>query len=243
MQQEQTQVTKKPINISFDDFEINAESFKPVTKGLGFHHEQKKTTFKPTSRPQSEITRSNLPLNKISSETALKVKAQAPVGLEAFYSNPNILAPIQSESTPITPNEITINTETVNSVSLATQTLSWIVDLILVLSLVALTGISLVIASGIEYGLILKLISKIDLAVFSGSVFAIYYILYFTILDLSGTPGKLLLGIRLVGTEKNNFSIKNTFLRSLISLLSIFVFCLPMLLDFQGRLSDTKLVK
>jgi hypothetical protein len=243
MQQEQSQITKTPINISFDDFEISAESFKPVTKGLGFHHEQKKTTFKPTSRSLPENTRATLPLSKISNETALKVKAQAPSGLEAFYSTSQAGMAIQPDTTPVIDNELISTNEITGSVSSTVQVLSWSVDLILVLSLVALTGISLVMASGIEYRVILKLISKIDIAVFSGSVFAIYYILYFTILDLSSTPGKLLFGIRLVGTDKNNFSIKNTFIRSLISLLSIFIFCLPMLLDFQGRLSDTKLVK
>jgi len=51
------------------------------------------------------------------------------------------------------------------------------------------------------------------------------------------------MGIRLLKTDNTNVSVKNTFTRALVSLLSVVALFLPMLLDFQGRLSDTKVVK
>lgn len=243
MNQEEHSFSKTPISMSFDDFEISAESFKPVTKGLGFHQEQKKTTFKPMTHVKLETLRSTGPLNNISSDLEVKIKKQSPTGLEAFYGASSVTTFSTSESLPEVKMGLTKSDEIQLRASPLVQLLAWIVDLVIILGLVALTGTCLVLASGIDYGLMLKLVSRPDLLIFSSSVFAIYYILYFTILDLSATPGKIIFGIRLTGTDRNGFSVKNTFIRSVISLLSMMVFCLPMFLDFQGRLSDTKIIK
>ena len=95
----------------------------------------------------------------------------------------------------------------------------------------------------IQFQILSRLISTQDLIVFTSSIFSIYYLLYFTILDLSTSPGKTIMGIRLLRTDNKNVAVKNTFIRALISLVSSVALFLPMLLDFQGRLSDTKVVK
>ena len=51
------------------------------------------------------------------------------------------------------------------------------------------------------------------------------------------------MGIRLLRTNDKNVEVKHTFTRALISLLSFVALFLPMVIDFQGRLSDTKVVK
>jgi uncharacterized RDD family membrane protein YckC len=246
MQNDQHTFSKTPISLSFDDFDINVESFKPVTKGLGFHHEQKKTTFKPITHPKIESFRSNGPLSNISSNTESKIRNQAPTGLEAFYGTTSA-AIVPTESFKDIAQESNVGTakiqENIKNASSISQFLAWLIDISVISALLVLTGVCLVLASGMNYQLILKLISKMDIIIFSSSIFAIYYILYFTILDLSTSPGKLLLGLRLVATEGDNLTVKNTFTRSAVSLLSIFAFCFPMLLDFQGRLSDTKIIK
>lgn len=245
MNQEEHTFSQNPIVVSFDDFEISAESFKPVTKGLGFHQEQKKTTFKPVAQPRHGTFKNTGPINKISSELEVKIQQQGPSGLQAFYGASSIstlqqtnLENISSEKT-----EIKIEEASFLEVKPFVQFTAWVIDLVLILALVAVTGACLVLASGLNYSLILKLATSSDLTIFGGSVFSIYYILYFTILELSVTPGKIICGIRLVSSDRNQISVKNTFIRSLVSLLSVLVFCFPMVLDFQGRLSDTKIVK
>jgi len=245
MNQEEHSFSKTPISVSFDDFEISAESFKPVTKGLGFHHQQKTTTFKPVARQTPDVLKSLGPLNNISSELEVKIKQQTPMGLEAFYgANPIPKMVLENEIFAQEKNQIAKEEEnsTIKATALA-QFSAWIIDLILIAALVAITATCLVLASGLDYSLILKLATRSDLAIFSGSVFSIYYILYFTVLELSTTPGKIIFGIHLEGTEHSSLSVRQTFMRSMVSLFSIFAFCLPMLLDFQGRLSDTKIVK
>jgi uncharacterized RDD family membrane protein YckC len=243
MHQEENSISKTPISLSFDDFEINIESFKPVTKGLGFHHDQKRTTFKPVQHTKIDKVHSSGPLRNISADLEVKIKNQAPSGLEAFYG---------TSALPVFPPQPIVNVEKIKNAQPAellaeapatVQFFAWITDIIVLLTLVVITVACLVIASGIHYSVIVNLVTKPEIMAFTSSLFAIYYVLYFTILDLSASPGKIIFGIRLVNTESQNLSIKNTFIRSIVSLLSIIVFTLPMLLDFQGRLSDTKLVK
>jgi uncharacterized RDD family membrane protein YckC len=123
------------------------------------------------------------------------------------------------------------------------QFFAWVIDVLVIASFVALTEALLVLASGIELRMYSRLISSNDLAIFSAAIFSIYYLLYFTILDLSASPGKTVFGIRLAKANGREVSVKHTFLRALISLVSGVALFLPMLLDFQGRLSDTKVVK
>ena len=94
-----------------------------------------------------------------------------------------------------------------------------------------------------QFQMLARIISNQDLIAFTASIFSIYYLLYFTILDLSASPGKTILGLRLIKTDNTSVSVKHTFTRALISLFSSIALFLPMLLDFQGRLSDTKVVK
>jgi uncharacterized RDD family membrane protein YckC len=231
---------KNPISLSFDDFEITAESFRPVTKGLGFHQEQQKTNFKQISRTKIEKIRSQAPLGNMLRGNETRIKNLAPMGLEAFYG---ATAPVPEIMLPELDKDIARPAVVLKNVSPVIQLFAWIIDVAVILSSVVITGVALMLASRINFGLIQKLVSSQDLMLFTSSIFAIYYILYFTILDISSSPGKTIFGIRLVGTDQNTLTMKNTFIRSLVSLFSLLAFCFPLLLDFQGRLSDTRIVK
>ncbi len=240
-----------PIQVNLDEFNISEESFKPMTKGLGFHHEQKRTSFKPApkevkafgaTRTQQKATG---PLNPLSAQTRATTSSHMQSGLEAFYETKGSTG----SQTNILDKKIELAEEkieakaTYKTAPAFSQFFAWAIDVLVVASFVAITGALLVFASGIQLHVFARLISNQDLIAFSAAIFAIYYLLYFTILDLSGSPGKTIMGIRLVKSDNSNVSVKNTFVRALVSLLSSVALFLPMLLDFQGRLSDTKLVK
>lgn len=243
----------KPIQVDLDEFQISEDTFKPMTKGLGFHQDTKRPSFKPAPKevkafgsPKASI---NSALNTLPSST-LPNKATAqvnhlPSGLEAFYgptATPKTEAPNLFDQT----KKEEVQSEKVTSKKTAAQTsqfLAWTIDILVIASFVVLTGVLLVWASGIEFNMYSRLISTQDLAAFGAAIFSIYYLLYFTILDLSATPGKTIFGIRLVKINGAEVSVKHTFVRALVSLLSGIALFLPMLLDFQGRLSDTKVVK
>lgn len=240
-----------PLQVNLDEFNISEDSFKPMTKGLGFHQEQKRTSFKPAPKEVKPFgtartnTKTASLLSPLSGQAGTAVQNQMPSGLEAFYgtkgstgSQTNILEKKIERGEEKVETKITYKTA-----SAVTQFFAWAVDVLVVASFVAVTGALLVFASGIQFQMFARLISNQDLIAFTTAIFSIYYLLYFTILDLSASPGKTIMGIRLLKTDNSNVSVKNTFIRALVSLLSSVALFLPMLLDFQGRLSDTKVVK
>lgn len=242
-----------PLQMNLDEFNISEDSFKPMTKGLGFHHEQKRPAFKPAPKevkpfganPKSQPKASSL-LKPMSAQNEATATAHVPTGLEAFYGAKGSTGPqtnILDKKMEDLADKLVEAKPQYKTASGITQFFAWIVDVLVIASFVAVTGALLVFASGIKFEMFARLISQQDLIVFTAAIFSIYYLLYFTILDLSASPGKTIMGVRLLKADNSNVSVKNTFTRALISLLSAVALFLPMLLDFQGRLSDTKVVK
>jgi uncharacterized RDD family membrane protein YckC len=241
------------LEVNLDDFNISEDSFKPMTKGLGFHHEQKRPAFKATPKevkpfganPKTQPKTSSL-LKPMSEKNEATASAQAPTGLEAFYGTKGSAGPqtnMLDKKMEDLSDKLVETKQQYKTAASTVQLFAWIIDVLVVASFVAVTGALLVFASGIQFEMFSRLISKQDLIAFSAAIFSIYYLLYFTILDLSASPGKTIMGVRLLKTDNKNVSVKNTFTRALVSLLSVVALFLPMLLDFQGRLSDTKVVK
>lgn len=237
------------IFVNLDEFNIEEESFKPMTKGLGFHQDPKKNAVRPMAKDtKSFVSAKNQTqvatlLNPLATNNANKIAQATPTGLEAFYG---AKAGAEFHST-LKPSEIEFNEELTKpnliNASVIAQFTAWIIDVLVVASFVVLTAALLVAVSGIEYKTFAKIISTYDIAIFGASLFTIYYLMYFTILDLSSSPGKTILGIRLVRSDDAQVSAKQTFTRALVTLLSLVALFLPTLLDFQGRLSETKVVK
>jgi uncharacterized RDD family membrane protein YckC len=248
-----------PIQVNLDEFQINEDTFKPMTKGLGFHQDTKRPSFKPSPKEVRTFGSAKAPLKaslggmsastlgqaNVSNNAKPVMGNQLPSGLEAFYGK----SQTSKEETNLFEQQIIIeekiitNKTTVKVAPQMAQFFAWIIDVLVITSFVALTGALLVFASGIDYKMFSRLISSQDLAMFTAAIFSIYYLLYFTILDLSATPGKTIFAIRLIRADGGPVSVKHTFARSLISLFSGVALFLPMLLDFQGRLSETKVVK
>lgn len=242
------------LQVNLDEFNISEDSFKPMTKGLGFHQEQKKSSFKPLPKETKSFgtartqPKASTVLSSLAGSQAATASAQhIPTGLEAFYGtkgNPSASQSIQTSIEKSEAIEQKVETKrTYQTPAMTTQFLAWTIDILVIASFVAVTGTLLVFASGIQFQMLVRLISAQDLALFTTAIFSIYYLLYFTILDLGASPGKTIMGIRLLKVDNQNVAVKNTFTRALISLFSSVALFLPMLLDFQGRLSDTKLVK
>jgi hypothetical protein len=234
----------QPIQVNLDEFNLDEDSFKPMTKGLGFHQEQKKNSFKAAPKEVKSFASAKTQpmLNSLSTKNVKTIATQhIPSGLEAFYSTQ-----VQPRAVDFFEQEVEEKTESKKKVieaSSFSQFAAWIIDLLVIASFEIITGAMLILASGIEFKVLARLVSTQDLVAFSVAIFSIYYLLYFTVLDLSASPGKTLLGIKLIKSDKGNVTVKNTFTRALVSLFSAVALFLPMLLDFQGRLSDTKLVK
>ena len=76
-----------------DEFNISEDSFKPMTKGLGFHQEQKRNSFSSLSKKETKVfsnakigVKANGLLNTLSEKTTSALSSNSPSGLEAFYN-------------------------------------------------------------------------------------------------------------------------------------------------------------
>ena len=235
-----------------NDNEFNLEdlSFKAVNKGLGFHHK--------------EALKNSAPLVKRATKTPLKEANTAPAVI--IGKNPrtqNDFDPIaltnaemallgghktiQKMETPKTEplhGEIPLKAEKkAKDAGIINQTVAWVVDIACITAGLATTVALFALLSGIQWSTLAGLVTPIEMAAFLGSLFVIYYLLYFTVLDLHQTPGKSLLGVRLERLDGRRVKVKQTFTRAMIGLLSFALLGLPLTMDFQGKLSDTKVVR
>lgn len=226
---------------NFDDFD-----FKPLNEGLGFHHEERKNGILPqsnkrnqhisVSRDTSSATRqSNL---GVSNEGITRNGLESMNSLSAFYSESQTI-----EEAPKLKASDFIETKKIRVASSFTQLSAWIIDVLAVLMISAGLLAIFVAISGLSFSQFYEIIGPNDLAIFGGVSFSIFYLSYFSILDLQTTPGKSLLNIRLVREDQKPILLKDSFLRSFITLVSFTTLGLPCLIDFQGKLTDTKIAE
>ena len=70
------------------------------------------------------------------------------------------------------------------------------------------------------------------------------FLFYFTLLDSAGTVGKRFMGLQLIDSKNSKTTnLKQSFFRALISLLCLVLLGFPFLVNFQDKISHTKLVE
>lgn len=248
---------KNSIVLSFDDQEDF--EFKPLTKGLGFHHTEKKQTQVRTqtgvmNRSVSAASaRKSIPTTpglKSTPTQKLATPNSLPQELKAFYESP---AEAQVPALPTArvpqaqevkvPVSSPILSEEIMSAPRIIQLGAWLVDVVVIALFVVATMSALFFMLGLEFSSWKEVLLMDRNYIVPLSLFAIYYVLYFGILDLVGGVGKTLMGLKVVArVPGEKISFFKTLLRSIVSLLSLGAFGLPHIVDFQGKLSDTEVV-
>ncbi|MDC0255341.1 RDD family protein [Bacteriovoracales bacterium] len=210
-----------------EEFNLEDVSFRPLTKGLGFHQKEPQKSFNSfKGRPLKENLRDS------------GLSGQRPAQLSSFYQNPTI-----KKEFPEIPAEEKLNEVTQDLyVPYHFKLFSFLIDLVLILALLALTFVSFFYFSPLDLKTAISFSTSLSFICAFIILFCLYFITYFTLFDLSGSPGKLCFKLRVVETNKGYLTIRHTFLRSLITLSSFLVAFLPLIMDFHGKLSDSKLV-
>ena len=122
--------------------------------------------------------------------------------------------------------------------SLEKVSAAWAVDLTLILLSIVSALILFGSATGISFNEFQEFFRK-ESQIFIGVFFTIFYLLYFSVLDLNSSPGKLLFGTRLVTSSNQRLTVFNTFSRAFIILVSIPLFMLPLIFGVHNKLSGT----
>ena len=229
------------IAFSASEFNLDDFDFKPLNKGLGFHQEERKNGILPTNNKNISVTRG------VKSPVAAGLGISNPNVADKGIQSMNALSAFYSESQTEEVEEILTNVlnEAVEYKTAKTlnQFAAWFLDLVIVLAISSsLLGL-FVLVSGLSIAKFYQVIGPNDLILFGASSFSIFYLSYFSILDLQSTPGKSLLNLQLLRENNKEVSLRDSFLRSLITLLSFVTLGLPCLIDFQGKLTDTKVVE
>ena len=226
-----------------EEFNFDEVSFKPLTKGLGFHKKeaQKASIGNIVNTGNTQPAPQPLP-NKFKGHQVLPSKGQESLG--TFYGHSNGWQnPFEDTATQEEVEPQADDSREYCEAPSFEKLFSFLVDLSLIMGLTFITFLSFFYFSPLKAGDVINFLSSLNFLKFFLVLFSIYYITYFSFLDLGRSPGKLLFNLKLVDLNGGQLSFKHTFLRSIISLISFLVAFLPLIVDFHGKLSDSKLVK
>lgn len=207
------------------EFDVEEFDFKPLTKGLGFHNKESDT--RPSSRAYSRPSSIGQSRTRNSVNTPIKRPApQSEIGKTEEISFPEL----KKEKTPKTK---------VVAAPMGVLFTAFVFDLIILLSF----------QTSINFGFmkIVELDNLVNFIKFTWveqvAFFTFIYMFYFTIMDLIASPGKKIFSLRLKSTSSKKVTIDQTLIRSVVSLCSFILLLMPLLFDFQGKLSDTKVIE
>ncbi len=205
-----------------DDFELD---FRPVNKGLGFHHPQAVKTVVRSKAVAREVVRPrpNIIWDKEVDSPADLTKALA-----------------QVVKSPVTAGLVKER----DCAGLEQRMGAFIIDIVILLVMVATTLSLLFASAGLELGMVQRLAVRPEFIVYPLALFVLFYIPYFTLFESSGaTFGKSIMGIMIETTEGVLPSAGQVLARSLITLFSLVTAGALFLIDCQGQLTDTRVVK
>lgn len=220
------------------DFEnLENITFKPITGGLGFHHEINEN--KEELARAKRINSKNDNMKKYALENYIKEdKLIVDMGeLSPFYQDK--IETFEVKSIKIS-KQNELNQEECHFLDAPSfkRFLAWSIDTTIVTFGYMTTIYIAATAADI------KLMSVIDVELFynTSPLLIFYYLFYFTVMDKSrlSTLGKRILKIQL---EQKGLTINKTFIRSIITIVSFLTLGLGSYLLLQDKLTDTRVIK
>lgn len=212
-----------------DDFDFD---FKPITSGLGFHH-NKTTDIKPVFTEKTVVV-SPLPTTQMQAKKEMNVYQN---DLSLFYG--------QAQATPAPVQETIIKEEKIYRLASKPQrVVAYFTDLLLVS---AILGIVLtVMARTISMDLMdvwmsyPHEITPLVVTLFSG-----FYLMYFSIFEMTGqsTLGKTIFNLRVTTLDNKALSLTALLARTAISLLNFASLGLFSYFDLQNKVTDSKVIR
>ncbi|MBL7665479.1 MAG: RDD family protein [Bacteriovoracaceae bacterium] len=237
-------MNNKEINELFD----GKIKFKPLTSGLGFHHQ--KTEVKAAPKKIHIPTTVELKIRENSLAQSLEKASQIMLGkeegvdrgdLSPFYSKSQNYAPTKEMSSEVVLVSATNeNAETMERLS------AWFVDMAIILvmfgiSVLAIVGIAA--SSSTEFT---KIVTHENIWLVLSPISFFYYFFYFTFLDKSekSTIGKNLMKLKTVAADtESKIDIYQTSSRTFVVLFNILTFGIGGLLDLQNKLTQTRVIQ
>lgn len=224
-------------NFDIDNLLDDEKIFKPLTEGLGFHHSIKE---------QKEL-KADLATKKVVLKEQLETRAKE-LNLRSTKTN-NIsmgeLAPFYSDKTEVVAKvELHSHESDLKEASLVTRFGAWFVDAVIIASIITISFVSIIFIANIPLSYIRDNVLNLDLILSFMSISILFYSFYFSFFDKTSfsTPGKRLLGLRILSIKGGPITFIQAFSRVLITFVSILTLGLGSILRIQDKLTDTIVV-
>lgn len=227
-------------NDELDDFfeELN---FKPITKGLGFHHSLKeKSDVRTSIKTRSLDLKKDFAKRQLESSRVSKKnlgKKEVNMGeLSAFYSEPEV-------------NEVNINivdeVDEAPVVAMLSRFSAWAIDMMIILSMQLILIVAVIFTAKLPMKTFDSLMLLDGILESFTILTTMFYVFYFTFFDKTNfsSPGKNLLGLKIIGETSNKVTLAQSFMRALISLLSMTLIGLVSILGLTDSLTETKVIR
>ena len=212
---------KRPPNpVDLDDIDLDNLTFKPITQGLGFHPEKKEI---PIIKSQMSIPRPS-------------------IRPQASYVSSTLPNSIHLMSKPAS-SKPKVEIKVFEEAQVGLRLMSFALDMLIILTGTGITLFVLGLSSGFSLEILMSILAPKEIILFTTGVFSIYFLFYFSILDLSSTVGKSLMGLEMKKIDGKKPEIQNTFLRSFLTLLFLPLLGTPAIGEIQEKLSGTKIFK
>lgn len=242
---------------NMDDIEIDnlldENLFKPITDGLGFHHSLKKEKDVSISLKQksldlkSDFERRAKNISATQISNTLEKTPNSMGELSAFYKpaetkkQMNLKLLDTDEQVGL---NATLNTDLNFEADLMPRLVAWILDTVIIASLITIMCISSIFITEIPLSFLSDNIYNIDIAFYFVLFSSSFYLFYFSFFDKTGfsTPGKRTLGLRVQRLSGKDISFIQSLNRSLITFLSLISLGLFSFLKVQDKLTDTVVV-
>lgn len=225
----------------FDDFDDL--KFKPVTKGLGFH-QQEKTEVKKFNRvtPLEQVTRRDA-----QTQGSQPASSVSKMDLSAFYNQSAEME--NSISLPQSLNPVKVEQSSAKQISYhqasaALRIVAAIIDYFSVILMTAVTVGGFALLLGKKLQPVMMQMPWYEFSFYLFVLYALFFLAYFTILDSQATIGKSIFGLQVIDAERGEKpSFIHSFQRALISLIAPLLLFLPFFLHWQDKVSETKVVQ
>ena len=242
MEIERNQNHKNENNSFLNDIDFEDLNFAVLDKGLGFHHKEKnisesvKTNTYELKNQKLMTTKSIKEINVPTLKNDMGLNARE-ITLDEAFGVQNKPIEVHEKVNEQKFNEIKIENRVESSLEKVAA--AWAVDLILIFISIVIALVLFMSATGLSFNEFKSFLLLKESQFFILVFFMAFYFLYFSILDINSSPGKLIFGTRLVSLNNNRLTVFNTFSRSLIILISIPLFLLPIIFGFHNKLSNT----
>ena len=229
------------VDFAAEALEVNFESlnFKAINSGLGFHQEKKNLLKSPIRKSMASET-----VGSVRRRSAVpQMPAKNSVRPTTNAQNIAVSRSVKKAENESARTKLSVTPQNNKVAALHWQIMAWLVDMTLVTGLFVLTTFLFFLVSGTNFEYFSNFVIQRDFLALASVLFVIYYLIYFTILDLIGSPGKNLFGLRLIRNDGQRIQFQHTAVRAIVTVISSVVIFLPLLMDLQGKMTDTKIIR